>query len=92
MTLTPFVVIWSVMAVAVVGLAIARNVAGLHEDDNLHLVDSEQGMISKQLAFHGFVDRIEKWGITLTIVTVVTGLALGIVYLYQLAQAYNRLS
>jgi hypothetical protein len=92
MTLTPFVVIWSVMAAAVLGLAITRNVAGLHEDDNLHLVESEQALIPKQIAFHGFVNRIEKWGIGLTIATVVTGVALGAIYLYQLAEAYNRLS
>ena len=92
MTLTPFVVIWSVMAAVVAGLAIARNVAGLHEDDYLHLADSEQGLISKQIAFHGFVSRLEKWGVSLTIVTVVTGVALGVFYLYQLAEAYNRLS
>ena len=67
----------------VVALAIIRTVAGLHEDDNLHIATGEEGLIPKQIAFYGLLKRIDRWGKGLTIVTVAFGLVLAAIYLFE---------
>jgi hypothetical protein len=83
MTFTPLVVAWACLAVLVIGLAIFRTIAGLHEDDNIHLAAGEAPMIPKQVAFFHTMERIDRWGKSLTVVTVVTGLMLASVYIYN---------
>ncbi len=91
MTLTPFVVIWVCLAVVVLGLAMARNLAGLHEDDNLHLAKGSEALVSEQVAFFGLLGRIDRWGKALTVITIAGGLALAAVYLYQSVLLHNQL-
>lgn len=91
MTLTPFVITWIVLAVAVLALALFRNLYGLHEDDNLHLSRGSETMVSEQVAFYGILGKIDRWGKTLTVITVLAGLALASVYLYQTIIAHNQL-
>lgn len=76
------VVLWSCLAAIVLILAIVRTVAGLHEDDNIHIAPGEEQLIPKQLAFYGVLNRIDRWGKALTILTVAGGLVLAAVYLY----------
>jgi hypothetical protein len=91
MTFTPFVVTWTVLAVVVLALALVRNLAGLHEDDNLHLAKGSEALVSEQVAFYGMLARIERWGKTLTVVTVVGGLGLASVYLYQTVVIHSQI-
>lgn len=77
------VVLWSCLAAIVLLLAIVRSVAGLHEDDNIHIAPGEEQLIPKQVAFYGLLNRIDRWGKALTILTVAGGLALAAVYLYR---------
>ena len=86
MTLTPFIVIWSAMAVLVVALAIARNIAAMHVDDNLHLGAGEDRMIPGQIAFFGVLNRFDRWGKLLTIATVASGILMAVVYLVLVCQ------
>jgi len=86
MTLTPLVIAWACLAVVVIGLAIFRSIAGLHEDDNVHLAVSEQGMIPKQIAFFNSMEKIDRWGKSLTVVTVAFGLVLASIYIYHSLQ------
>jgi len=86
MTLTPFVIGWVLLAIVVIGLAIFRSIAGLHEDDNVHLALSEQGMIPKQIAFFNTMERIDRWGKSLTVITVAFGLVLASIYIYHSLQ------
>ena len=74
MNLTPYIVIWACLAAVVLVLAATRYFAGRHEDDTIHLGPGEEKLIAKQQAALGFVNRIETWGQTLTVVTVVGGL------------------
>ena len=71
------VVLWSCVAAIVVILAIVRSVAGLHEDDNIHIAQGGDQLIPKQVAFYGLLNRIDRWGKALTILTVAGGLARG---------------
>jgi hypothetical protein len=86
MNLTPYIVIWACLAAVVLVLAATRYFAGRHEDDTIHLGPGEEKLITKQQAALGFVNRIETWGQTLTVVTVVGGLLIAAAYLYQVWQ------
>jgi hypothetical protein len=77
----PYLMAWGVLAVAVIALAIYRWIVGLHEDDSIHIDDTqfqkEQGAIASKI---GTIDR---WGKSLTIVTAASGLALAAAILYS---------
>jgi hypothetical protein len=77
--LIPYAIAWTVLAVVVVVLAIMRKQVASHEDDSLHLsggtaVVSEQVNVAKKL------ESIDKWGKILTIILVLAGVALAIMY------------
>jgi len=91
MGFTPYVVAWAVLGVVVLGLAIYRNLMALHEDDNLHIATGEEKLIAPQVAFHRFMDRVDRWGEALTAVTVISGLAIAAMYVYQVWELKARL-
>ena len=84
MTIIPFAVIWASLAVAVIGLAVYRRIIALHEDDTIHVAQSEAGAIPGQLAIAHKLEVLDRWGKTLTILTVASGVVLGAAYLYYL--------
>src|SRR5579863_6585231 len=90
MTFTPFVIAWACLAVAVIGLAIFRNLTALHEDDHLHLSESERGLIPQQMATFKQIDKLDRWGRMLTIVTVASGLVLASIYIYESIAQHSR--
>jgi hypothetical protein len=79
--LLPYAVFWGVMAIVVVALVIYRRSVTSREDDSIHL---EGGMPIQQVALAHRVDVIDRWGKTLTVITAVYGLALAVVYVYQI--------
>jgi hypothetical protein len=81
--MTPFVVIWTAIAAATLGLALYRKLISSREDDIVYLGVGEQFHIPQQQALAARLDAIDKWGKTLTVISLVLGLALGAVYLYQ---------
>jgi len=91
MKFTPYVVTWAVLAVVVLALLLYRTLMALHEDDNLHIAESEQPMIRQQAAFYRVMDRIDHWGEALTALTVAGGLAIAAVYIYQVWEIHSRL-
>jgi len=82
LTLTPFIVMWTAIVAVTLGLALYRKLISAHENDIVHLAASEAAEIPKQEALAARLGVIDKWGKTLTVVTLVFGLALGSVYLY----------
>ena len=84
MNLTPFVVIWACLAVAVLGIALYRKMVTRNEDDYVHVAEGEAKLIPQQIATAHKLDVIDHWEKILMIITVVTGVALGAAYLYQL--------
>jgi len=82
---TTFVIFWAILGVATLALALYRKFVTMREDDYLHLSAGEERLIPQQVATFRRIGAIDKWGITMTIVTVILGLALAAMYLYQAA-------
>ena len=74
-------VIWAVLATAVGVLIIVRKVAARNEDDTLHV--NGANVSAQQNAVAHTLDVIDRWGVTLTVVVVVYGLALLGFFLYN---------
>ena len=83
--MTTFVIFWAILGVATLALALYRKFVSMREDDYLHLSAGEERLIPQQVATFRRIGVIDKWGITMTIVTVILGLALAAMYLYQAA-------
>jgi hypothetical protein len=77
----PLIALWCLMAVAVLVLAVMRKMAAKEESDVIHLEDKafedHQAVIAQRL------EKIDHWGKIVTAVTVVYGLGLCAVYLYN---------
>jgi len=82
-TLTPAVVIWVILAIVTLGLALYRKLISAGEEDLIHLGPGEERRIPEQIALAGKLKAIDRWGKTLTVITVAIGLAMAGVYLYQ---------
>ncbi len=80
--LLPFVVAWSVLAIAVIGMIFWRKAVAAHEDDSLHV--SQTAAVQEQVSVNHKLEMIDKWGKILTVIAVVSGLILAGVYFYQM--------
>ena len=90
MSATYLISVWIVLGVATLILAIYRRILTVHhEEDVVHLADSEQGEIAKQTALARRLDSIDSWGKSLTIVVTIIGLGLATAYLYQAWESPN---
>ena len=78
--LTPFLAIWSVVALAVLVLLAMRRLVASKEDDSLHVM---HGTVADQVTVANKLDVIDKWGKILTVVAVVLGLAIAAAYVYD---------
>ncbi len=87
--LMPYFIFWVVLAVIVIGMIIWRKAVSSHEDDSLHVLDG--GAVSQQVSVNQKLDMIDKWGKILTAVTIVFGLILAAIYLYQSWIAMSKL-
>lgn len=81
--LTPAVVIWVILAIATLGLALYRKLISASEEDLIHLGPGEERRIPEQVALAARLKAVDRWGKTLTVVTVAIGLVMASVYLYQ---------
>jgi hypothetical protein len=79
----PFLVLWGLMALSVLVLIIWRRQVAQEEDDSLHVLNAETA-VPRQLAVAHRLETIDKWGKTLTILTVVAGIVIAGVYFYQM--------
>jgi len=84
LNLLPYAIAWAVLGVIVMVLALWRRKVGDKEDDTLKLSDGETADIAKQEQLAKRLAQIEMWGKSLTIVLVVTGVALGLLYGWQM--------
>lgn len=83
--MTQLVAVWVVLGVVTLGLALYRKILAMREDPYVHLDESEQRMIPNQVAGFRKIGAVDRWGITLTIITAIFGLGLATAYLYQVA-------
>jgi len=86
--MTTFVIFWAILGLATLALALYRKFVTMREDDYVHLAAGEERLIPQQVATFKKIGAIDRWGVTMTIVTVVLGLALAALYLYQAAIRY----
>jgi hypothetical protein len=88
--MTPLVVFWAILGLATLALALYRIILALHEDDYVHLAAGEERLIPGQVAAFRKLGLIDRWGVILTVATVVFGLALGALYLYEVFLSQYR--
>ena len=86
MSIIPYATLWGVLVLAVVVLAVYRSRLAGHIDELVHLEDTATGIVSDQAQTAQRLNVIDRWGKGLTVVAVVTGLALGAVFMYQIWQ------
>ena len=77
----PFLALWIVLAIGVIIMIAWRKVVSRGDDETLHVMDA--GAVSHQVDVSHKLDTIDKGGKILTAVTVVYGLVLGALYMYQ---------
>lgn len=85
MGLTVYFVLWGVLALVVLGLAIYRNLLGMHEG-SLHVSGSQASLGHDPLREFKTEQTTERWGEWLTVVVALYGLVLAAIYIYQVAE------
>ena len=88
MSLTLYVILWAALALVVVGMAIYRNILGIHASA-LH-ISGAAGALQQSKDFSK-EETIERWGQRLTLVLAVYGLILASVYLFIVSEHGLRL-
>lgn len=77
----PLIVLWGVMAVAVLVLIVWRKTVSAGEDDQLHVLNT--AAVPHQAEVAQKLDVIDKWGKIATAVTVAFGVVLAALFIYQ---------
>jgi hypothetical protein len=73
-----------ILAVAVLGLALYRKFISAHDEDRyVHISEGEARLIPHQVAVNEKLTHVDRWGELLTVVTLIAGLALAGIYVYQ---------
>ena len=80
--MTTLVVLWMVLGAATMALALYRKILTLHEVDTIVMEDWKKQEVAEQVTRARKLDAIDRWGKTLTVVSVAAGLAIGAFYLY----------
>lgn len=81
--LFPFTVLWMALSAVVVGLIGYRKWVANDEDDTLHVLDHESGLVAQQVVVAHKLDVIDRWGKALTAAALVYGFVVAAAYLYQ---------
>lgn len=82
MNLTPYVALWIVLAILVLGLALYRRILSTHADNYVHLSQGEAQLIPRQIQINHRLNTVDRWGEMLTVVTLFAGIALASAYVY----------
>ena len=75
-------VTWAILALVIIALAVYRTTIGKTEDATIHVLESDIGNVPAQVAVAQRLAVIDRWGKILTVVTVVYGVLLAVVYGY----------
>ncbi len=79
--LTPFAILWALLAAVVLALIGYRKVVSTKDDETIHVLNAAVPAQQAQIAHK--LDQIDKWGKLLTIIAVIYGLVLFVGYTYQ---------
>lgn len=88
--LLPYAIAWAVLALVVILLAFRRKNVSSQEDDTLHLGGGAEEHVKQQEDVAKQLAGLDRWGKILTVVLVLTGLALGIAYGLQIWETTSR--
>jgi hypothetical protein len=77
----PLLALWGALAVSVMVLIVWRKTVSRHEDDQVHLLHTEA--VPQQAAVAQKLDQIDKWGKIVTAVTVILGVLIAALFVYQ---------
>lgn len=91
MNFLPYIVTWSVCALIVLGVAIYRINLARRDDRSLDLLVKDEHVIEDQKMAVKKIKTIDHWGEALTVITVLYGLAIASVYLYQIWQEATKM-
>ncbi len=80
LSLIPFIGLETILVAAVIVMIFWRQSVARQEDDTLHVL---HGALSQQTTVAAKLEKIDKWGKTLTAVAIALGLILGAIFLYQ---------
>ena len=83
LNLFPFAVLWGVMALIVLALIVIRKRISSGEDDTLHVMEGDARMIPHQEEIAHKLAVVDRWGKSLTVATLVFGLLIGGLWVYQ---------
>jgi hypothetical protein len=84
-------VVWVLLAITVGTLAVMRKFASREGDSYLHVSDAEAPIIAHQLTMANRLEKIDKLGKMLTVVTLVYGLMLFAAFSYVAWQNTQQL-
>ena len=83
LNLFPFTVLWALLALVVLALLVIRKKIASAEDDTLHVMEGDSNLIPRQQKIAHELETIDRWGKSLTIVALVSGLIIGGLFVYQ---------
>jgi len=86
MNLLPYLAIWAILAVWVLALGAYRIMVARRDDSTLDVLESNDRVIAQQKMAIQKIGAIDRWGKSLTVVTVLYGLAIAAVYIAHLWQ------
>jgi hypothetical protein len=82
LNLFPFLILFFVLAAIVLAMIVWRKVVATHEDNFVHVM-GETPAVSEQATVAHKLEQIDKWGKLLTAITVIYGLAIAGLYMWQ---------
>lgn len=91
MNFAPYLATWIPLAVFVGALALYRNMLASHEDETIHVLESDAPAAAAQAKLSRKLQIVERWGKLLTIVVILYGLVIAGMYFYLMWQQGSQL-
>ena len=82
MNLMPYIIGWCVLVGLVIALALYRRLVTEKEDDTIHISDTTGVVAAQQMQMAKRLEVLDRWGKILTVVAILSGLALAVWYGY----------
>ena len=81
--LMPWLILWAIVTTVVVILAVWRVVGGLHDIGSIHLGRTGDKETERETRFSRKLDRVERWGQVLTVLSAILIAGIGVAWLYN---------
>ena len=91
MNLDPYVSIWVVLMVAVLAVVGYRMLVARRDDQSLDVTEEDSRVIEEQKQAIKKIRVIDRWGQSLTVLTIAYGLVIAVVYFANIWQEATKL-